>query len=732
MGGARGGWERAPPPRKILPRAAAAPTDLGPAGPHGGFGMSRRCGALLVALLVALGSTEARADGRGPGTRAVKGTVTVDEKGDAIAHHEVRFPAAEYAAVRASTPDPTPFLRRLRPSRPDYVLGTDAKGGYAEQEPVLALDWTAAGIARHRGDGRWELLLDETHLSGTPGAANGERPSMTFQVGGTLDRFAAYAGAVTWVLPTGATDVRWDGERRRLTWRRAVAGGEGAGRLEAEFEAKPRIMASAYKIYANGAGLAAQRVGTGGRFLAGADLAPPWVARVVLRNTGPGVLRDTKVRYKLEDYTADWSPWERFPDLAPGATAVSVYFPVIRSSIARLRDDTKAILYAQWSSLDATGKEKVTDEDTKITLLGVNEFVFNDLEAGERFDEFFAQSVNNGPLLASWVSRNDPVVKQFAALANKNAGGAFAPQDDATALKVIAQCYELLRINNFTYQAPPGLVSVATSFDVKSMQNVKFPRDVIKDKSGTCIDLAILFASMVNAVGLRPYLLVVPQHCFPAVALPSGRLCGVESTLVGGGVRFGSGPFKAALRTGMKEFEDALSSGKYILLPIPDLWASGISNPELEELPPDILQRWGITEIGPAGAQTDPFAGTWTGNLTQELEGGGTVTYPMAVTIEASADPLDDTDYLATSRAAAKIPSGQGTLQVDVVQNFMGAVDGGVLRLTGVSKQITMGAGAQPTEAEADTIVARIVDGRLEGKIGSDKEGWTPLSFRRD
>ncbi len=202
-------------------------------------------------------------------------------------------------------------------------------------------------------------------------------------------------------------------------------------------------------------------------------------------------MRDVKVRYKLEDYTADWSPWERFPE--PGAARrTSTRDPLEHP---RLRDDTKAILYAQWSYLDGAGKEKVVDEDTKITLLGVNEFVFNDLEAGERFDAFFAQSVNNGPLLASWVSRNDPVVKQFAALANKNAGGAFAPKDDATALKVIGQCYELLRINNFTYQAPPGLVSVATSFDVKSMQNVKFPRDVIKDKSGTCIDLAILFAS---------------------------------------------------------------------------------------------------------------------------------------------------------------------------------------------------------------------------------------------
>ncbi len=687
---------------------------------------------LLAAAVLSLGGAMARADEPTRVSRLVSGTITVDEKGDAVAHHEVTFPAAQYAAVRAATPDPTPFLRRLRPARPDYLLGANVRSAYVETRPVLSIDWTGLGIARHRGEGRWEVLLDDSHVAGGAVAPQGGRPAVAFKVAGTLDRFAAYEGSETWVLPKGATDARWDGERRKLTWRRAGPSPAGEPRLEAEFEAKPRIMASAYKIYGNGAGLSARRVGAGGRFLAGADLSPPWVARVILKNAGTGSLRDLKVRYKLEDYTADWSPWERFPELHGGATAVSVYFPVIRSSIARLRDDTKAILYAQWSYVDGAGKEKLVEEDTKITLLGVNEFVFNDLEAGEKFEEFFAQGVNNGPLLASWVSRNDPVVKQFAALANKNAGGAFAPQDDATAVKVLMQCYELLRINNFTYQAPPGLVSVATSFDVKSMQNVKFPRDVIKDKSGTCIDLAILYASMVNAVGLSPYLVIIPGHCFPAVAMPSGNVYGVETTLVAGGVRFGSGPFKSALKEGMREFEEALSSGKYVLLPIPELWASGVSNPELDELPADILQRWGITEIAPAGSISDAFAGTWSGNLTQDLEGGGTVTYPVAVTIEASADPMDDVDYLATSRAAAKIPSGQGVVQVDVIQNFTGVVKGGTLRLTGVSKQVTMGAGAEPTEAAADTLIARIVEGRLEGKIGSDQEGWTPLSFRRD
>ena len=271
-----------------------------------------------------------------------------------------------------------------------------------------------------------------------------------------------------------------------------------------------------------------------------------------------------------------------------------------------------------------------------------------------------------------------------------------------------------------------------TSFDVKVVQNVKFPRDVNKDRSGTCLDLAILFASMANALGLTPFLVVKEGHCFPAVAMPGDRgdIVGVETTLIGGGIRFGSGSFRRALQIGGVELEKVLQSGKYVLLPIIDLWAHDVYNPELEELPADILMRWGITETGAPGTKLDPFAGTWTGNLTQDVEGGGSVTYPFAVVIEAGADLDTSDEYLATSRAKANVPGEKGSVAVEVVQNFTGIVDDGTLHLIGASKIVTMGEGGKPTEASADSIVVRVVEGRLEGKIGSERDGWTPLSLR--
>ena len=105
------------------------------------------------------------------------------------------------------------------------------------------------------------------------------------------------------------------------------------------------------------------------------------------------------------------------------------------------------------------------------------------------------------------------------------------------------ELYEILRANDFTYQHPPALSDKQLSFDIQRVQNVKFPRDVIRDRSGTCIDLAILYASMVNAVGLEPHLALIPGHCFPVVRLPGGQLVAVEATGLAGGLRFGSAGF---------------------------------------------------------------------------------------------------------------------------------------------------------------------------------------------
>lgn len=569
---------------------------------------SRLAASALMVALVAFGPSRAHADEGaepGPGTRTVAGTLTLLPQGDARVVAVVRFPSAEMADVKAKSPDPAKFVGRLCPQRPDYQTGEDAAASYAANGSTLEVRGTLEGFARQRSGGRWEVALGREYLSATP---DGAGRTWSFPVAGTLDGDHRYSGAMRVVLPDGASDARWDERAKRLSFAMPAEAAAGDGSLSGRLETAPRVISAAYKVYTLEQGFSARHVplANGEEIVLGADVATPWVGRLVLKNAGPGPIRDLKVRWKLEDYTADWSAAEKFPELRPGQTAVSVYYPVIQASIARLRDDTRANLLVRWTWVDASGKAREDDDAGRVTLLGVNNFAFSDLGEASQFGTF-AETIRHGPLLAAWVSRNDGAVTQFAAMANKNAGGVAASVSDENALKAMRSCYELMVINDVTYQSPPELIAErGRSFDASVIQTVRFPRDVIKNRSGTCIDLAILYAAMLNAVGLQPMLVLIDGHCFPAVILPSQRIVAVEATGVGGGLSGGFLPFPKVLEIGTRQFGEARQSGRYLLVPVLEMWQSGILTPELEELPADILQRWGITGTPPAGADRKP------------------------------------------------------------------------------------------------------------------------------
>lgn len=560
-------------------------------------------------LFLLLGLSYGRATGEPegappPGRRLLEGTLTLAPAGDATLEATARFPAAEMEDVKKGSPDAGRFFARLCPSRPDYVMDEAPTVRYAEGAPALTAKGVLQGFARHRGGGAWEAELGRAYVEGAPAEGAAGARTWVFRVEGVLDGEHRYGGVTRVVLPEGARTPSWDPKTRRLRWTLESPKATGVGALSGRLHGAPRVISAAYKVYTLAKGFSARRVplADGSDIVFGADVATPWVGRVVLRNAGPGTVSDLRVRWKLEDYTAEWSAADKFSELRPGQTVVSVYYPVIQPSIARLRDDTKANLHVKWTWVDDAGRPHEDDDAGRVTLLGVNNFAFSDLGEDSQFGSF-AELIRNGPLLAAWVSRNDGVVTQFGALANKNAGGVAASVNDANALKAMRHCYELMLINNITYQSPPATVrDQGQSFDASVVQTVRFPRDVIKNRSGTCIDLAILYAAMLNAVGLNPMLVLIDGHCFPAAILPSGGIVAVESTGVGGGLSGAFMTFDEALADGTQSFGKARKGGRYMLVPVQEMWEAEILTPELEELPADILQRWGVTGTLPAGA----------------------------------------------------------------------------------------------------------------------------------
>jgi hypothetical protein len=350
----------------------------------------------------------------------------------------------------------------------------------------------------------------------------------------------------------------------------------GSGELTCRMQAREKVITGAHKVY----GLKDSPYGL-------------WLAKTVFRNDTGAVVKDLKVRYKLGEW-AEWCTWQAYPELAPTQTVVDLYFPIISGKVAQLTSRTPAELLMEYEYTTPWGQKRTGQKSERLSLLGRREFYFTDLRQEEQSGSFQDKDTY-GPLLAAWVTSADGPVSRLASLANKRAGGAAACLKEEDCLAAMKECYEVMRDIKITYQTPAFQAEPGKSYDLMLVQSLQYPRDTIEKRSGTCIDLAILYASMLNSLGIKPYLVSKDEHCFPMGLTPGGRQVPVEATGVRGGGN--SDDFAAARQNAEKTWQEIQKNGRFRLIDCQECWAAGISPAELETLPADILERWKITDV---------------------------------------------------------------------------------------------------------------------------------------
>jgi len=346
----------------------------------------------------------------------------------------------------------------------------------------------------------------------------------------------------------------------------------GEGELEYKILSITHIISGAYKVYGN------PKLGM-------------WVAKVVMTNVGDAPLYDLKASYRVEGYS-DWSEGTRYPILLPNSTVVDLYYPVLSSDIAKLTTSTPSYLKVKitYSKVSGGTPEEIT-ETKSVTILGAHDFIFTSIPPEENTGTFY-DIFDNYPLLAAWITPADPVIREYADLGNKIAGGAGAKLSDEEAWKSLTGMWLLSIHNEISYKTEPEAFWTG-----KFSEYIKYPRDVIRDRAGTCIDTAVFFASLAISQGLEAYVVLMPGHAFPIIKLPSGSLVPVESTCLNDRVSF-----EDAVRVGVKTYKEAIS-GPHIIVDVMTYQSLGITPPELEPLPADILERWGI-KVPQAGPPT--------------------------------------------------------------------------------------------------------------------------------
>ena len=150
------------------------------------------------------------------------------------------------------------------------------------------------------------------------------------------------------------------------------------------------------------------------------------------------------------------------------------------------------------------------------TIYGVNEVQYSDLPADDMLTWY--DQWNLAQFIVCMVTPNDPIVKEYAAAITKRLGGtlAGATQDPDQVAELMKATYNYMRETGMRYASAEGVpVSIG---DVKTLvQTVRLPRDVITSNNGLCIELAILWASILDQLGCQTFIVMRPGHAFTIV-----------------------------------------------------------------------------------------------------------------------------------------------------------------------------------------------------------------------
>ena len=251
--------------------------------------------------------------------------------------------------------------------------------------------------------------------------------------------------------------------------------------------------------------------------------------------------------------------------------------------------------------------EKVSDSDARrVQILSRNEVIYSSRRNDDNLNWF--EQYNLAPyILTCFTDGSDPVIQQFVGRISSMANGPANSYSYDEAYKFLDTIWTSLADNKVAYQTSPTL-----SYDQHFGQHVKYGRDVLRNRAGTCIDLSIFWASAAESVGLKPHIVVIPGHAFPVIEMPNGQMLPIESTFMG------KKSFKEAIESGMKSLKSGQADGRIILVDIKQMKDSGIRSLDLPRLDEDVLTQWGYSFKRPTTTNNELANNTPEQNTTRQ------------------------------------------------------------------------------------------------------------------
>lgn len=310
----------------------------------------------------------------------------------------------------------------------------------------------------------------------------------------------------------------------------------GAPSLSVDVRLIPQVLPAAAKAYSSGSQM---------------------FATTTITNTGDDPIRNFHIDYRIPGYV-EAAGQEDYPLILPGQTVVDWCYPTFpgkkMKAINSPADAELDVSYAYDGSNGPKGTSK------RFTLLKHNDWIWSYLPKADQLDYF--DGFSNGYLLAAWVTKDDPAINQLA----KRLINGISTDSDAGAYNAALYIWYGLQRSGLDYVSEP-----ATFWNDSGIQTVTFPSETLQNGGGNCVDISVLFCSLLEAVGVRTKLILSTGHCQFAFILPeSGTEVPVEETAVG------VWKFERAIADAQRSTGEQALQGTYIPIDVQDTWAVGM------------------------------------------------------------------------------------------------------------------------------------------------------------
>jgi len=351
------------------------------------------------------------------------------------------------------------------------------------------------------------------------------------------------------------------------------------------------VMPSVYKVYSNPKAL-------NGEY---------YFFKMLMTNNGTSAMHDVKVSYDIPGFI-DWTELQTIPVIYPGQHVVVACYPHFKDDVVKKMTQSQETGDVK---IEYNGG-KVKKENFSFNMMGRNQFVYTDIPADEVTS--YPDLMHNTQLLPCLVTPEDPIVKYYTSQVQDRfmkGEAASVDNDPKEAVKFLMELYAATLASKMVYSGTEGVPTKMGDVNT-TVQSARLPREVITGNTGLCIELSLMYASVLKAAGLHPVIFLIPGHAFPGILASDGYYA-IEATGCGGQGLGGSLNPQQAFQRGedeLKTFLTTLNQGdtRNIIIDVNNLESAGVIP---MELPDDDFLRKKVDDIAATfsggGSTSAPF-----------------------------------------------------------------------------------------------------------------------------